>query len=272
MSAPVQFVEIDVLLHGANRRIRHEVQLINPEDTSAPLLVFLHEGLGSVSAWRDFPARACAALACRGLVYSRYGYGQSTPRPHDEAWPPSYLHDQAHQVLPALFRALGIDTKASPPILFGHSDGGTIALLYAARFHQDVAGIIVAAPHIFVEDMTLDSLKAVRELYRVTDMRQKLAKLHADPDSAFGGWNDAWLNPAFRSFNIEAEISTIRCPVLAIQGERDEYASMAQVDGIGACVPTAQVLALPKVGHSPHKDATEALLNAMNPFINSLTL
>jgi len=270
MSAAAQFVEIDVMLHGAPRRIKQEYKLINGEDGKAPLLVFLHEGLGSTSAWRDFPETACAALSCRGLVYSRYGYGKSSPRPPDEKWPTTYLHDQAHQVLPALFRALGIDTKASPPILFGHSDGGTIALLYAARFHHDVAGIVVAAPHIFVEDMTLDSLKAVRELYRVTDMRQKLARLHDDPDSAFFGWNEAWLNPDFKSFNIEAEIASIRCPVLAVQGERDEYASMAQIDGIEACVPTTRVLALPKVGHSPHKDATQPLLDAMNAFIRTL--
>ena len=196
-----EFIDID----WAGRPVRIEHAWLGRERTQASLMVFLHEGLGSVSMWRDFPARLCDALGVRGLVYSRPGYGRSTPRPHGERWAPDFMHRQAQQVLPALLAVLGIDTAQHKPWLFGHSDGGSIALLHAAHFHDRVAGAIVMAPHILVEDVSITSITAAREAYAQTDLKQRLARHHDDPDSAFGGWNGIWLAPEFRSWNIEAE-------------------------------------------------------------------
>ncbi|HPP84079.1 MAG TPA: alpha/beta fold hydrolase, partial [Rubrivivax sp.] len=240
MSAP-EFAR----LRWCGRDVRVEVRRIAPEATSAPLVVFLHEGLGSVSMWRDFPERLCAAARCRGLVYSRPGYGRSTPRARHEHWQPDFMHRQAHEVLPALFEALGIDTAADPPWLLGHSDGGTIALLYAARFVRRCAGVIALAPHILAEAYGLASIRRARVAYLEGDLRQRLARHHADPDSAFWGWNDVWLDPRFERWSIEDEIAPIRCPVLAVQGLDDEYGTLEQVRGIARRVPQTRVLELP---------------------------
>ncbi len=233
----------------------------------APLVVFLHEGLGSLSAWRDFPERLCAALGARGLVYSRPGYGRSTPRASDERWRPDFMHRQAHEVLPALLQALGIDAARTPPWLFGHSDGGSIALLHAARFVDATAGLVVLAPHIFVEEVGLRSIRRARTAYVEGDLKQRLGRHHADPDSAFFGWNDAWLDPAFASWNIEAEIAFIRRPVLAVQGVDDEYGTMEQIRGIARAVPGTRLLELERCGHAPQRDQPEALLEAVRGFV-----
>jgi pimeloyl-ACP methyl ester carboxylesterase len=231
------------------------------------MVVFLHEGLGSVAMWRDFPDALCAATGCRGLVYSRPGYGRSTPRAPDEYWGPDFLHRQAIDVLPALLLALGLDTLARPPWLFGHSDGGSIALLHAARFPERVAGAIVLAPHIFVEDLSVRSIVQAREAYLHADLRQRLARYHDHPDSAFWGWNDIWLDPAFRNWRIDAELSAICCPMLAVQGLDDEYGTLAQIEGIAAAVRGAELLALPDCGHSPQRDQPQALIRAAGAFI-----
>jgi len=249
------------------RRVRIEYAWLRRERAQRPLVVFLHEGLGSVSMWRDFPARLCQALDVRGLVYSRPGYGRSTPRAPDEAWQPDFMHRQAHEVLPALLRALEVDAEHAPPWLFGHSDGGSIALLYAARFPHALAGAVLLAPHILVEDISVASIAKARDAYRETDLRQRLARHHEDPDSAFGGWNDVWLLPAFRSWSIEDELAAIRCPLLAIQGEDDEYGTLAQVRGIEHRVPGTRVLVLPACGHSPHRDQPEAVIDATRAFL-----
>jgi len=233
----------------------------------AALVVFLHEGLGSLSAWRDFPDRLCAAGRLRGLVYSRAGYGRSTPRPHQVRWTPDFMHVQAREVLPTLLAALGIDTQRSPPWLFGHSDGGSIALIHAATFPERVAGVIAVAPHLFVEDLSVRSIERARDVYRTTDLRERLARHHADVDSAFWGWNDIWLDPAFRDWNIEALLPSIRCPVLAVQGYDDEYGTMAQIDHIALGVPDARLLKLASCGHSPHRDQPQALIDAAVAFI-----
>ena len=233
----------------------------------APLVVFLHEGLGSLSAWRDFPDRLCKAGGLRGLLYSRAGYGRSTPRPHHVRWTPEFMHVQAREVLPELLAALEIDTRRSPPWLFGHSDGGSIALIYAATFPDRVAGVIAVAPHLFVEDLSVRSIERARDVYRNTDLRERLARHHADVDSAFWGWNDIWLDPAFRDWNIEALLPSIRCPVLAVQGYDDEYGTMAQIDRIPLGVPRARLLKLASCGHSPHRDQPEALIDAAVGFI-----
>jgi len=246
-----------------------EYTFVGDTDSRAPLLIFLHEGLGSVAMWRDFPARLCSAAGVRGLVYSRPGYGRSTPRPHAERWGVDFMHGQARAVLPALLGALGINTAADKPWLFGHSDGGSIALIHAASFPDCVAGAIVAAPHIFVEDVSVESIARTREVYLTTDLRSKLARYHDDVDSAFWGWNDIWLDPAFRAWNIEALLPQINCPLLAIQGVDDEYGTMAQIDNIATQTPQAHLLKLERCGHSPHRDQAEAVIGAVRTFVVS---
>ena len=265
-AATTAFAQID----WRGRPVRIEYQLLAPERRGQPLIVFLHEGLGSVSMWRDFPQRLVDALQCRGLVYSRPGYGRSTPRAPEERWTPDFVHRQAHEVLPALFTALGMATSTDKPWLLGHSDGGSIALLHAARFPQRVKGLIVLAPHILVEDVSIASISAARTAYETTDLRQRLAHHHDDPDSAFRGWNDVWLSPAFRDWSIEGEIGAIECPLLAIQGLNDEYGTLEQVRGIARRVPQTQLLELPGCGHSPHRDQPEAVVRAVGSFMQLL--
>jgi pimeloyl-ACP methyl ester carboxylesterase len=229
-------------------------------------IVFLHEGLGSRAMWRDFPAKLCAALGMRGLVYSRPGYGKSTPRDADERWAPDFMHRQAYEVLPALLDSLAI---REPVWLYGHSDGGSIALLFAARFPDRVAGLVVAAPHIFVEDLSVESIEKTRVAYLETDLRDKLARYHDDVDSTFWGWNDIWLHPPFREWSIEHEIAPIRAPLLAVQGIDDEYGTMEQIRGIARRVAHAKLLELPGSGHSPHRDQPDALIRAAVEFAGS---
>ena len=255
---------VDIVWRGRSVRIEHA--WIAAERRAQPLLVFLHEGLGSVAMWKDFPARLCDALGLRGLVYSRPGYGRSTPRASDEAWSPDFMHQQALEVLPALLRAIGIDAVQDRPWLFGHSDGGSVALLYAAAYPQAVAGAVVLAPHILVEDLSVKSIEQARIAYQTTDLRQRLARYHDDPDSAFWGWNRIWLDPAFRSWSIEAEIAAITTPLLAMQGLDDEYGTLAQIRGIARRVPQTQLLELPACGHSPHRDQPEAVIAAVRDF------
>jgi pimeloyl-ACP methyl ester carboxylesterase len=252
-----------VELHWKQRPIRIEYQWVGAEQSDYPVVVFLHEGLGCIAMWKDFPERFCAAHGFRGLVFSRYGYGQSTPRPLDEAVPVAYLHDQACDALPAFLSHL----KVAKPWLFGHSDGASIALLHAGRFAQDVSGIVVMAPHIFVEDVTIDGIRKAREAWQTTDLRARLARYHIDAESVFRGWNDTWLAPAFRQWNIETEIAGIRCPSLLVQGEGDEYGTLEQLYGIQRKMPHAEVLALADCGHSPQRDQPELLIRCAGRFI-----
>lgn len=260
-------IEID----WAGRAVHIEHAWVSPERLGSPLLVFLHEGLGSLSMWKDFPQRLCDAVSCRGLVYSRPGYGQSTPRAADDALGPDFMHRQAREVLPALLAALGVDSQAEPPWLLGHSDGGSIALIHAADPAQRVAGVIVLAPHIFVEALSVQNIAKTREAYLTTDLRQRLARHHADPDSAFWGWNDIWLHADFRPWSIEDEIATIACPLLALQGVDDEYGTLAQVRGIVRRVPQTELLQLPRCGHSPHRDQPALLVDAVTRFMHENT-
>ena len=254
------FVDID----WQGRAVRIEHQWLNAHLHDAPLMVFLHEGLGSLAMWRDYPQQLCNALGLRGLVYSRPGYGQSTPRAADEHWAPNFMHRQAHEVLPALLQALQI---GEAPWLFGHSDGGSIALLYATR--HACAGLIVLAPHIMVEDVSVSSIAVAKEAYENTDLRQRLARYHSDVDSAFWGWNRVWLSPEFRSWSIDNELASITCPVLAIQGINDEYGTLAQIRDIQSHVPHTQLLELADCGHSPHRDQAQALTQACLQFFQS---
>jgi pimeloyl-ACP methyl ester carboxylesterase len=247
------------------RDVRVEYMRIEAGDENAPLVVFLHEGLGSVAMWKDFPERLCQAGGFRGLVFSRPGYGRSTPRDADETWDVDFMHRQAHEVLPPLFAALGIEEA---PWLFGHSDGGSISLLYAARYPQHVAGLVVLAPHILVEDVTIENIEQARSAYLQTDLPKKLGRYHDAPDSAFWGWNRIWLHPPFRQWNIEAELEGITCPVLAIQGLGDEYGTLQQIRGIASRVRNTRLLELPDCGHSPHRDQPEQVIDATLSFIN----
>ncbi len=256
-------------LHARGRDLRLECQWIAPE-RDAPLIVFLHEGLGSVSMWKDWPRRVCDAAGCRGLVYSRYGYGQSTARPLREAWPVDFMHREAQEALPALFAALGVDARRDKPVLFGHSDGGSIALLYAAMHPDAVAGVVAAAPHIFVEDVSVASIGMARQAYLESDLRARLGRHHQDVDSAFWGWNDIWLAPAFRAWNIEDHLSRIACPVLAIQGVDDEYGTLEQVRGIRRRAPHTELLEIPGCGHSPHRDQPATVVQAVARFVGAL--
>ena len=256
------------------RRVTIEHQWLSGPPESA-LMVFLHEGLGSVSMWRDFPAQLCTALGCRGLVYSRPGYGQSSPRPPQEHWGPDFMHRQAHEVLPALLQALEV---RGPIWLVGHSDGGSIALLHAAGqasaspatpvldHPPSLAGLVVMAPHIWVEEVSLRSIEQARQAYLQGGLREKLARHHADPDSAFWGWNQIWLDPAFAQWSIEDEVSRITVPVLAIQGLNDEYGTLEQIRGIARRAPQTELLELPDCGHSPHRDQPQALITAITQF------
>lgn len=250
-------------LDRAGREIAIEYRWTGNAASDDAVMVFLHEGLGSVSMWRDFPDRLCARLGLRGLMYSRPAYGKSTPRPAGERWMPDFLQRQATDVLPTLLSALGIER----PWLFGHSDGGSIALLYAAHHPLSLRGAIVVAPHLFVEDISITSIAAAREAYLHGGLRERLARHHDDVDSAFFGWNDVWLSDAFRNWNITQELDRIRSPLLAVQGEEDEYGTMRQVTGIRDRLPSTAVLALPRCGHSPHRDQPEALIDAVETFM-----
>ncbi len=252
-------------IEWAGRPVRVEYGWVGAK--AGPVLVFLHEGLGSLTMWRDFPERLAAALGMRGLVYSRPGYGKSTPRAAAERWGVDFMHRQAREVLPAVLDAAG--ASAAPVWIYGHSDGGSIALLYAAEFPERVAGLIVAAPHVFVEDVSIASIERARTAYRDTDLRAKLARHHDDPDSAFRGWNDIWLDPAFRSWTIEREIAPISCPVLALQGVDDEYGTMEQIRRIGRAVPGTELLEIGQCGHSPHRDQPDAVIRAAVRFAGS---
>jgi pimeloyl-ACP methyl ester carboxylesterase len=250
--------------------LRIEYRWINQTAADAPIAVFLHEGLGSIAMWRDWPQTLCERLGMRGLVYSRPGYGLSTPRPHHVKWPVDFMTDQARDILPALLDALAIDARERERMwVVGHSDGGSIALLYAALHPDALAGAVVIAPHVFVEDISVESIAQTKQLYETTDLRAKLSRYHANVDSAFYGWNDIWLNPAFRQWSIAAELASIRQPLLAIQGRDDNYGTMAQIDTIAARVPQTQLVKLDACGHSPHRDAPGKLNDAIAAFVSS---
>ena len=262
---PSEFVE----LPWRERTVRIELQRMAPAQArpAAALLVFLHEGLGSLAMWRDFPQRLCDAVGMHGLVYSRPGYGGSTPRGADEHWDVDFMHRQAHEVLPALLDKLHIDGTRQPLWLFGHSDGGSIALLHAARFPQQVSGVVVMAPHVSVESKAITSIQQARESYLHSDLKQRLARYHDDVDSAFWGWNDIWLHPPFKAWNIEAEVAHIRCPLLALQGVDDEYGTLDQVRAIARLLPLAELVELANCDHSPQRDQPERVIADVKRFI-----
>ncbi len=232
-----------------------------------PPLIFLHEGLGSVAMWRDFPARVAAATGCRTVVYSRYGFGRSSRR--IEPCTPRFMHEEALRILPALRAELGIVS----PVLIGHSTGASMALIHAGAEGSDVAGLVVMAPLVFVEEFNLDSIRAAQEAYRTTDMRQRLAHYHDDVDGVFWGWNDIWLDPRFRSWSIADDLRGIRCPMLAILGDDDEYSTHAQIEAIRRSAVSAaglDFLQLADCRHSPHRDQPSTVIDAIGRFVDAL--
>jgi pimeloyl-ACP methyl ester carboxylesterase len=249
-----------VTVHGH----RIEVARLPARDAGKPPLVLLHEGLGSVAMWRDFPARVAERTRCETTVYSRLGYGKSDRR--EVPYEPDYMHREALETLPALLDALGLDA----PVLIGHSDGGSVALIHAGARLRTVRGVVTMAAHVFVEDITVASIAAAREAWTTTDLRERLARYHDDVDCAFRGWNDAWLKPEFRPWNIEEYLPRIECPVLAIQGEGDEYGTMAQLDAVRRQTKRAEILALPNCRHAPQRERPEAVLDAITRFLSYL--
>ncbi len=246
-----------------------ELRQIPGPTTLAPL-VFLHEGLGSVAMWQgragDWPAQVCQAAGRAGWVYSRRGYGQSAATPDVRGkgrLGADYMHREAWEVLPSLLKDWGVEN----PVLIGHSDGATIALLHAARFA--VAGCVVMAPHLLVEEMTLNAIQAAKQAFEEGDLRQKLMRYHADVDCAFWQWNDVWLSPAFRSFDIREECQAITAPLLALQGTDDAYGSLRHLDELHTA-GTVERHVLLNCGHSPQKDQVQKSLELVVGFLAGL--
>jgi pimeloyl-ACP methyl ester carboxylesterase len=256
----------DDTMHLLNiKGVQLEVRRIEGSSTLAPI-VFLHEGLGSVSLWTqrglDWPLAVCQATGRAGVVNSRRGYGQSSAAPPGRnILPPDYMHHEAFEVLPALLAALQIQN----PVLIGHSDGATIALLYASRF--EVTACIAMAPHVLVEELAVKAIGQAKQAFESGDLRQRLAKHHADVDGAFWQWNDVWLSKAFASFDIRAECSRITAPLLLIQGLNDEYGTMLQLNEIAQAAPHARQIRLADCGHSPHRDQPQLCTESIKNFL-----
>jgi pimeloyl-ACP methyl ester carboxylesterase len=245
--------------------VRLEVQRIAaPAGGRRAPIVFLHEGLGSVAMWRDWPAQVCAATGRAGIVYSRRGYGGSDPVEDVRGTGrlrPDYMHREAFDVLPALLEALGVRA----PVLLGHSDGGSIALLHASRF--PLSACVVMAPHVIVEEVSVRSIEQAREAYRSGGLRERLARYHANVDVAFWQWNDVWLSAGFRAFDIRPECRRIQAPVLAVQGLDDPYGTLRQVEEIAPTAGPFELEAVPACGHSPHRDQTDLVTARVTRFL-----
>ena len=248
------------------RELKLEYRRVGPQPPApgAPTMVFLHEGLGCIGLWRAFPANLCARLQWRGLIYSRFAYGASTPRPHGEPFPDDYLEREALEVLPRVLQALGIER----PWLLGHSDGGSMALIAAANDpgRERYAGIVAIAPHYRVEDVCIAGIERARAAYERGELRRKLAKYHRDVDSAFYGSCDTWLNPRRRGWSIERSLQNIACPVLAIQGVQDEYATLDQIEAIQRHAPQTELLTMDGSGHLPFLVFEERVIEAIAEF------
>jgi pimeloyl-ACP methyl ester carboxylesterase len=246
---------------------RLETAWWGPGPEQAPTILLLHEGLGCVALWRDFPAALAAATGCGVMAYSRFGYGGSDTAPLPR--PLTYMHDEAREVLPRVLDAAGLRRC----LLLGHSDGASIATIYAGSC-QDfrIAGLALLAPHVFVEDVSLRAIAEAKRRWEATDLRQRLARHHRDPEAAFLGWNRPWLDPGFPGvFDLQPEIAHIRVPVLVAQGEADPYGTVEQVRMLEreAYCPV-EALLLPGIGHAPHLEAPERVLAALRDFAGRL--
>ncbi len=242
---------------------RLEYRMIGPRPDEAPTLVLLHEGLGCVGLWGDFPDKLQKATGCGVVIYSRAGYGQSSPVALPR--PLTYMHDEAREVLPTLLETIGFRRG----LLVGHSDGASIAAIYAGT-HQDhrVGGLVLIAPHFFTEDPGIASIEQARTAYETGDLRPRLARWHADVDNAFKGWNGAWLDPGFRQWDITEPLAYIRVPILIVQGADDQYGSVKQIEAAEReCYCPVEVTLLPGVKHSPQREAPDAALQAISAFV-----
>ncbi len=243
-----------------------EYRMIGPRPDRAPTIVMLHEGLGCAGMWGDFPDRLSAATGAGIFVYSRAGYGQSSPVTLPR--PLSYMHDEAHEILPRLLSGIGFKRG----LLLGHSDGASISAIYAGSIQDHrIRGLILIAPHFFVEDVSVKSIAEAKTAYAQTDLRAKLGRWHKDPDNAFRGWNDAWLDPKFREWDITQELAYIRVPILIVQGEDDQYGTVKQI-GVAQeeCYCPVEAALLSGAKHSPQREAPEATLKAVSDFANRL--
>jgi pimeloyl-ACP methyl ester carboxylesterase len=245
-------------------RRRLEALRIAARNPEPPAIVMLHEGLGSVAHWRDFPFVLAEATGSAVFIYSRYGHGGSEPLGEPRSI--DYMHHEAQVVLPQILWKAGIER----PVLLGHSDGASIALIYAGSFPDCPAALILEAPHVFVEEITVASIAQARVVYKTTDLPQKLARYHANADQLFRDWNDIWLDPAFRAWNIESYLDLIRCPVLALQGAQDEYGTPKQIEAIQRRMPRALAILFENCKHAPHRDCCEATVAAIQRFLRRL--
>jgi pimeloyl-ACP methyl ester carboxylesterase len=258
---------VTAFIEAGGRRL--EIRWLHPSTPAAagrPTLVFLHEGLGSISLWKRFPDSVAEATGCPGLVYSRYGYGKSEPLDAPRAI--DYMHREALEVLPDLLARLDIVR----PILIGHSDGASIALIHAGADRWPVRGVVALAPHVFVEEVSIASIAQAKVAFETTDLAARLGRHHDHVESAFRGWNDIWLHPDFRGWNIEGCLRGIRCPVLLIQGHDDQYGTMAQIEAVERQVAgPVKALRLNGCGHSPHVDQPVATLEAIAAFVATVS-
>ncbi len=251
---------------------RLEYEWIGPRPGAVPTLVFLHEGLGSRAMWKDFPAALAAATGLGALVYSRFGYGASEPR--TAPFEIGYMHDEALDTLPEVLIKLGVRA----PILLGHSDGGSIALIYcgsdrAGRTGPAPVALIVMAAHVFCEDVTVASIALAKEAFENADLRERLGRYHDDVESAFRGWNEAWQRPEFLDWTIEEYLPNVTCPVLAIQGVSDDYGTEKQIRAIERQVAgPVETLLMPECGHSPQRDQRDKTMAAITGFVGRLAL
>lgn len=245
---------------------RLEYRMIGPRPHEAPTLVLLHEGLGCVGLWDDFPDRLALATGAGVFVYSRAGYGQSSPVALPR--PLNYMDDEARRVLPAALDMIGFKRG----LLIGHSDGASISALYAGSIQDHrVRGLVLIAPHFFVEDISITSIAEARDAYAATDLKAKLEKWHIDPDNTFRGWNDAWLDPGFLTWNIIEELSYIRVPMLIVQGENDQYGTRRQIEAAEEeCYCPVEVAVIPGARHTPQRDARDVTLATISDFANRL--
>jgi pimeloyl-ACP methyl ester carboxylesterase len=244
-----------------------EFEWIESSNPGKPALVFLHEGLGSIRQWRDFPLRVSRATGCPALVYSRYGYGHSDvlAEPRRSV---RFMHEEALEALPAVLAEAGIRN----PILVGHSDGASIALIYAGAGNP-VRALALMAPHVFVEEVCIRSIEQARRDFEATDLPQRLGKYHRDPRRSFYLWNDVWLDPEFLDWNIEEYLPGVTCPVLAIQGRDDRYGTMAQLRAIALKVKgPCELVELERCGHSPFRDQQDATIEVVSRFVSGIAV
>ena len=247
---------------------RLEVLDIPASRQNLPELLLLHEGVGSVSMWRDFPREVAKATGCRTIAYSREGFGKSSPRRRPVT--PHFMHEEAHEVIPELRHALGI----ANPVLVGHSTGASMALIHAGADRWNVAAVVAMAPLSFVEESNIASIRQARTMYEATKWREKLGRHHDDVDAAFYAWNDIWLDPAFRAWTIAEDLGRIRCPILAILGSSDQYSTPTQVHlirDLAVHAASFEFLELGDCGHAPHKDRPDEVLAAISDLVERVS-